>query len=246
MTRGFYQLSSGMITENRALAVAANNIANVRTVGFKKDMLLSTTFEDFMMNRADPSYTALGDVSFMKTVDETVTIHTQGTFEQTQRTLDVGLIDSGFFAIVSEEGADPVYTRNGSFNLDEEGYLYLLNHGRVQGDEGDIYLGTDDISISETGTITTTDGEYLGQLAVYDFEDYSNLRTVGEGMYYAEEPFAKEVISLMWQSVEMSNVDLADEMTNIIAIQRVMQNVSQALTMYDTALQKTVTEIARV
>ncbi|MEG1028096.1 MAG: flagellar hook-basal body complex protein, partial [Oscillospiraceae bacterium] len=100
MTRGFYSLGSSMLTQNRMLSAISNNIANVKTVGFKKDMVISTTFKDMVMNRIEnQKANPLDDVTMLRTADETFTIHSQGNLESTERALDFAILEEGFFKI---------------------------------------------------------------------------------------------------------------------------------------------------
>ncbi|MCL1809349.1 MAG: flagellar hook-basal body complex protein, partial [Clostridiales bacterium] len=129
MFRGFYTLTSDMLTQQRKLNIVSNNIANVATPGFKKDVLTTTTFMEALAYRTgsvDKNHPASlnGDVAMMRVADEKITDYEQGQFDTTGRPFDVALIGPGFFEVRTPQG-ESVYTRNGSFTLDEEGYLYL-------------------------------------------------------------------------------------------------------------------------
>ena len=109
---------------------------------------MQSTFRDEMIYRYDrDGKTAVGTVSRMNIADERVTDYTEGGIRETGDALDVGLTGNGFFVIDTGEG--PVYTRDGSFNLDNEGYLTLPGIGRVQGTNGAIRLTTDNIIIDK-------------------------------------------------------------------------------------------------
>lgn len=246
MTRGFYTLGSGMITQNRMLSAISNNIANVKTPGFKKSTILTTTFDEMMMNRIDNGgRTELGNVSMFRTADVSATIHSQGNVEQTDRSLDFSITGQGFFAVQNQAG-NIVYTRAGSFNIDQDGYLIVPEVGRVMGENGPIYVGTDQITADESGNIYNNQGNYIGTIALYDFEDYTNLRTVGTGLFAGGNAFRVQNPSIAWKAVEGSNVNISQELTNSIAAQRILQSVSQAIKMYDTTMASAVQEIARI
>ena len=152
MFQGYYDLTSNMITQNRNLNVVSNNMTNVSTPGYKMDRIMQSTFRDEMIYRYDrDGKTAVGMVSRMNIADERVTDYTEGGIRETGDALDVGLTGNGFFVIDTGEG--PVYTRDGSFNLDNEGYLPLPGIGRVQGTNGAIRLTTDNIIIDKQGNI---------------------------------------------------------------------------------------------
>ena len=245
MNRGFYTLGSGMLTNNRSLSVISNNLANLTTVGYKKSELESSTFGDMLMYRLDDGSTEIGSVSRVRAATETYTIHTQGTLETTDRTLDFAISGSGFFAVQSDEGT--VYTRNGNFSIDSEGYLVLGNTGRVLGTDGQpIQVGTDGFEADSSGNIFV-DSVQVGKLAVVDFADYGALVNVSEGMYGANgQQTTVADAAVLWKTLELSNADAAEEMTDAIAAQRNLQVCAQALQMYDENLAKAVSEIGKV
>jgi len=243
MVRGFYALGSGMLTQNRVLGAISNNIANIDTNGYKKSTVTTSTFGAMVVNRVDAQKTALGGVTMSNIMNTNTTIHSEGTLKSTDRALDFAISGQGFYGVQSNSGT--VYTRNGSFNLDDQGYLCVKDVGRVLGQNGPIYLGTDAITVDGQGNITAG-GKVAGKLAVYDFANYDNLSKVGEGTYSGTNATLTANPQIMWKTLEGSNVDTAEEMTNAIAAQRNLQNCSQALKMYDTVLAKAVTDIGKV
>jgi len=244
MVRGFYTLASGMITQERILSTISNNLSNVETTGYKKQQVTTTTFGEMVMARIGSEITPLGTVSSIQIADETNTIHSQGTLENTNRNLDFAISNEGFFAVQSDNGL--VYTRNGNFSIDEEGYLTLGNVGRVVGENGPIQLGTDSFTTDNYGGLYVND-QLVDSIAVYNFEDYNTLKISGEGMYTAtQNAVLMDSPTVLWKTLEGSNVDTGEEMTNAISSQRQLQSCSQALQMYDETLNKAVTDIGRL
>ena len=95
-------------------------MSNVSTPGFKMDRLMQSTFRDEMIYRYDKyGKTAVGTVSRMNIGGERITDYTDGGVRETGASMDVSLIGAGFFEIQTDNGM--VYTRNGSFNLDDAG-----------------------------------------------------------------------------------------------------------------------------
>ena len=172
MFQGSYDLTSNMITQNRNLNIISNNMSDVSTPGYKMDRMMESTFRDEMLYRYDQDgRTEVGTVSRMNVADERVTDYTEGGIRETGYPLDVGLTGDGFFVI--QTGNGEVYTRNGSFNLDDQGYLILPGMGRVMGTNGPIQVDTDDLTIDSQGRITSAEaGRYFGTLDVVDFADY--------------------------------------------------------------------------
>jgi flagellar basal-body rod protein FlgF len=244
MVRGFYMLGSGILTQSRILSGISNNLANVSTPGYKKKEVSSTTFGSMVINRVDSQTTPIGTLSMVNTADKTNVIHSEGTLKGTDRTLDFAIKGEGFFAVQSQAGL--VYTRNGSFNVDQEGYLVLNNVGRVVGNNGPIKIGTDNFTADAQGNLSVG-GQTVDKISVYNFDDYNNLKISDTGMFTAAGGAALMTDpDIAWKTVEGSNVDPAKEMTNALAAQRNLQSCSQAIKMYDQILQKAVSDIAKI
>lgn len=244
MVRGFYALGSGILTQNRKLSGITNNLTNMDTTGYKKKVVTSTTFGDMVISRVDAQTKPIGSMSLITAADKTNVIHSQGTMKSTDRGLDFAIEGEGFFQVQGQNGT--VYTRNGSFNLDQQGYLVLNGQGRVMGTNGPIHVGTDQFTADSQGNIVVG-GRTVGKLAVYNFADYNNLKISGEGMFTAAGGATlMQNPSLRWKTLEGSNVDASEEMTNLITTQRELQSCSQAIKMFDQVLSRSVTEIGKI
>ena len=123
--KGFYNLTSAMLSQGKRLDVISNNMANVSTAGYKTDTYTDTTFREHMLSRVgnkDKSGAAqIGPASYILAPSKLYTDYSQGALEQTGMPLDFAIEGDGFFAVNSANGT--VYTRAGSFALDDEGYL---------------------------------------------------------------------------------------------------------------------------
>ena len=125
MFKGFYNLTSGMLTQQRNLNVVGNNLVNISTAGFKQDRYTASTFDEVMYSRVGSLYSGgqeIGQQSYIRATSDIYTDFTQGVMEPTGLNLDFCIIGDGFFAIEDPEG-NVSYTRMGNFSLDEEGYL---------------------------------------------------------------------------------------------------------------------------
>ncbi|MCI8854296.1 MAG: flagellar hook-basal body protein [Lachnospiraceae bacterium] len=256
MYQGFYNLTSGMLTQNRNLNVIGNNMVNIQTPGYKRDKMVSTTFEEEMLYRTGRTNKDiredLGVTSKIKTAQQTYVNYGQGSFDSTGGIYDFALSGNGFFCINTEDGVR--YTRNGSFHVDEEGYLMLDNLGRVQGEGGQpIQIDNENLAVGADGTITAVDeagnAREYGKLRVVDFEDYdqmhkedNGLYSTGQGPRQVEEGETK----VLWKMVERSNVDMVEEMTAMMSAQRALQSAAQVLKMYDQIMSKSATDVGRL
>lgn len=249
MFQGFYNLTSGILTQTRNQNVISNNMTNVSTPGFKSDRYMATTFREELMYRSGnidkDNKTQIGTMAMIRASDETVTDFETGAVEPTNEPFDVALRDDGFFMVQTQNGVG--YTRDGSFILDDEGYLALPSVGRVIGRNGFIRIGTDKITIDKNGRIRSEDGRtQYGQIAVVDFNNYDNLVKGGDGVFYTNEQPTASNTEMLWKYLERSNVDSVQEMVNMMSSQRALQSASQVLKMYDQIMGKAVTEIGKV
>ncbi|MHC1724138.1 MAG: flagellar hook-basal body protein [Aminipila sp.] len=246
MFKGFYMATSGMLTQSRVLNNISNNMSNVSTPGYKEDTLATTTFGDVLINRTgnkDKSvYTPLNNSSMIKTADELVTNYSAGTLDFTDRKLDFAVGGNGFFQIQTPNG-ETRYTRNGSFNIDADGYLSLQHIGRVMGENGPIHVGTDKISVNTEGNITDSEtGEALGKIRLVNFTDYTQVQKVDEGMFETTNPLNAVVADgeIKQGTLERSNVQAMDEMMAMMSSQRAFQSASQIAKAYDQLMGKAV------
>lgn len=251
MFKGFYDLTSAMLTQTRNLDVVGNNMSNTATTGYKADRYADTTFDEVMRSQIgnkEKQPQELGTTtSYITALAEVYTDHSQGALQATGLPLDFGLEGDGYFAVQAEGGR--LYTRNGSFMLDDQGYLYLAGQGRVLGRDGQaIYLGTDKITATSDGTIYTEDGQMLGQLGIFAFADPAqDLQKADEGMFTAAgQPQLSANTVVHHKMIERANTDLVQQMTEMITCQRALQSASQLSKMYDQIMSKTATELGRV
>lgn len=267
MFHGFYNLASGMLYQNRNLNVISNNMVNVSTPGYKSDKLVSTTFKEEMLyrngNRDKSNPTEIGSVSMIRTARSTETSYDQGALEETGGNLDFALTKPGFFTVEDADG-NRLYTRNGSFRLDDEGYLCLSSMGRVLGEDGNpIELPSDHITVDQSGNIyeeplkglgTDEDGgesedmepTLLGKIGVVDFADYTQLVKGDNGTFTTTAEADAVNGGIQWKNIERSNIDPIDEMTSMMSSQRASQSAAQVLKMYDQLMGKIVSDIGRV
>ena len=139
MMKGFYNLTSGMASQQNRLNVVANNMTNISTAGYKAEHYTDRTFDEVMVSRIgniDKSHYQTMETyqSHILAPDHLYTDFIQGSLEETNLPLDFAIQGEGFFAIQTVDGV--AYTRAGSFTLDNEGYLCLSELGRVLDREG--------------------------------------------------------------------------------------------------------------
>lgn len=250
MFKGFYNLTSGMLTQQRNLNVVANNMTNVSTAGYKADQFTASTFDEVLWSRVGNKYKdgaeVIGPVSYILAPSQVYTSFEQGILEPTGITLDFALEGDGFFAIQDDQG-NVAYTRAGSFSLDEEGYLCLGGQGRVLSRAGEpIVLMTDKVRGDEMGNIYLEDGGLLAQLGVFAFADNAALERNDQGLFVGQGAQLTDAAIVHWGYVERSNVDLVDQMTEMMTCQRALQSAAQVTKMYDELMTRASSEVGRL
>ena len=250
MIKGFYNLTSGMLSQGRRMDVVANNMTNISTAGYKAEMYTDRTFDEVMVTRIGnkiktPYQTMETYQSHILAPDQLYTDYSQGAPEETNLPLDFAIQGEGFFAIDTGDGV--AYTRAGSFTLDNEGYLCLSELGRVLDPEGNpIQLPTDKLTADRQGNLTTEDGDYLGTLGVYVFEDNQALERTPYGLFLGDGAQAADETTILHKWVERSNVDMVKEMVKMISTQRALQSAAQMSKIYDEVIKRVVNDIGRL
>ncbi len=250
MFKGFYNLTSGMLTQGRNLDVIANNMSNVATAGFKSDRYTFSTFEEVMWKRVgnmDKQYTDLGEQSWITAPSKLYTDYEQGALEETGQPLDFAIEGDGFFALETADG-ERVYTRNGNFSLDNEGYLWLSGFGRVLNPQGEtIRLVTDHVETDDIGGIFTENGGFLGRVGVFRFEDNGALEKNDYGFFVSQnQGEAVTDVRVHNRYVERANTDLVQQMTGMITAERAYQSAAEVTKIYDDMMRKATEEVGRL
>ena len=272
MFKGFYNLTSGMLTQGRALDVLSNNIANVSTAGFKADRFTASTFQEVMwqiVGNKNKEYAEIGEQSWITMPRQLYTDYTQGAFDQTDLPLDFAIEGRGYFAVeaaaqateteenpedeAENAGAEEtrrLYTRGGSFSLDGEGYLTLPGHGRVLSAGGQpIQLTTDKLQTDGYGGLFTETWGFLGRIGVFVFEDDETALEKNElGLFEASEDAepTQTAARIHQGMLERSNVDWVKQMTEMLSTQRAYQSAAELAKIYDTLMTRITTEIGRL
>lgn len=251
MTKGFYQLTSGILSQTKRLDVVGNNMSNLSTAGYKSETYTDRTFQEVLYSRVgntDKSNAQIiGTQSYMLAPDSLYVNYASGGIRETGLTLDFAIEGEGFFAIQTENGVE--YTRAGSFSLNELGQLCLPGKGTVVGmDGGPITLNTDQIQVDSMGRIYNQQGAYQGQLAVYTFGDNQQLTKSELGLFQngGQAAQLQQQPRISWKCVEESNVDMLQEMSLMLTAQRALQSGAQVLKLYDEVLTKASNQIARM
>jgi flagellar basal-body rod protein FlgG len=254
MIRGMWSAATGMGAQQLRLDIISNNLANVNTTGFKKSR---ADFEDLIYQttrQAGGELPGGGQVPTSLQVGLGVRpvainkIFSQGDYVNTQNELDLAIEGKGFYKIISN-GIE-YYTRAGAFKMDKDGFVTTANGDRMQ-PEFTIPVTTVYTSIDSSGKITCYGPDNkpvaAGQVALYTFANQAGLSNVGRNLLQVTEasgeptegkPGVDGVGTVAQGYLEVSNVNVMEEMVNMIITQRAYELNSKAIQTADQMLER--------
>lgn len=262
MMRSLFSGVSGLRSHQTRMDVIGNNIANVNTVGFKSSRVV---FQDVFNQtiKAGSAPDVLGgtnpqQIGLGVAIGAIDVLHTPGGIERTDYPLDLAINGDGFFAV--SDGTAMYYTRAGNFHLDANGNLVTADGMYVQSVDGsniNIDVNTyPSITIDKTGQIIgiEADGSRVdvAKIGLARFANPGGLEKVGQNLYRETassggivggtllEPGTGGTGYLTPGALEMSNVDLSRELTDMIITERGFQANSRIITTSDEMLQELV------
>ena len=243
MNTAVYAATTGMLNRSRALDVTANNLANAGVAGFKRDELLTSTFDEQIMLRMEGQATEIGGMNHGAIGDGIYSDVSQGALEATGRALDVAIAGDGFLVVEDANGVQGL-TRNGSLMVREDGFLMTSSGSFVRGQNGRLQVGNGEIVVNEAGQIMVN-GQNRGALQIVVPQDLQTLVKQENGTF--ERPAGNGAFTgrILQGYLEKANVDMIEEMSDMISASRAFQTCGQVLRILDSANQKTVTEIGR-
>lgn len=256
MIRSLWIAKTGLDAQQTNMDVISNNLANVSTNGFKRqravfeDLLYQTVRQPGAQSSEQtnlPSGLQLG--TGVRPVS-TERLHSQGNLEQTENTKDIAVNGQGFFQILLPDGMT-AYTRDGSFQLDANGQLVTSSGYQVQP-----AITVPDTAVSMTvardGVVSVTEqgqaaATQIGQLTLSTFINPTGLQSLGENLYQETQSSGAPTESTPGQNgagvlyqgfVETSNVNVAEELVDMIQVQRAYEINSKAVSTSDAMLQR--------
>ena len=247
MESGYYAAFAGLLAGTQALELAANNLANISTIGYKAQSEFYKSLTASLgrsnprqmnsLNQAINNYGVLGGAA----VDVR-----PGTLERTGNVLDLAMEGSGFFVVQTQAGAR--YTRNGNFRVDANGQLVTAGGNPVMGDQGPIQIPSGSVSVSPDGTISSK-GAVVGRLQIVDFPPGTGFVPEGTSTYNATtgSPAPADDPRVRQGTLEQSNMNPITGTVGLIMIQRQTQLLQQALSIFHNEFDKSAAEeLARV
>jgi flagellar basal-body rod protein FlgG len=239
-----------MIHQRRRLDTVSNNIANANTTGFRRDRVVTRTFDDELLLRLQQGNfnprTNIGLLNHGVYAERVMTAFEQGNLQQTGSNTDMAIEGAGFFSVMTDAGEQ--YTRDGSFTVDSTGMLVTTEGWQLLGEGGPISVGSDDFQVDAMGNVFSG-GEFIDRLRIVDFADTDALRKAGDNLFANPDP-ENAVIDIEAQIrqgyIEGSNVEVQREMTDMLEAFRRYESSQQVLRMMDETLGRTVNDLGRV
>ena len=250
--------ATGMAAQQLNVETISNNIANMNTVGFKKQR---AEFQDLLytnLSRQGAQSSDAGTVvptgiqlgSGVKT-GTIYRITEQGTMTKTDNKFDLAINGKGYFQVQMPSG-DTAYTRAGNFAINDTGQLCTVDGYLVQ-PQITIPQGATDVTISKSGQVQATIAgsatpQQVGQLTLASFYNEAGLDAIGDnyflqsgssGQANVSNPNLNGLGGLLQGYTEASNVDAVTEITSLIVAQRAYEMNSKVVNAADQMLSTT-------
>jgi len=254
MMNALWVSKTGLSAQDTQLATISNNLANVSTVGFKRDRV---TFEDLLyqirrqpgaqssQDNQLPSGLQLGTgVRIVSTQKE----FTEGSLQVTGNALDVAINGRGFLEVLQPDGTT-AYTRNGQFHLSRDGEIVNAD-GLVIQPAITVPEGAQSLTIGKDGTVSVVlpgeaEAQQIGSLTLTDFINPAGLQAMGGNLFLETTasgsptngtPGLDGLGTIEQGNLENSNVEVVEELVNMITTQRAYEMNAKVISTSDQML----------
>jgi flagellar basal-body rod protein FlgG len=247
-----------MMAQELNVQVISNNIANMRTTGYKRQR---AEFQDLLyehVSRVGTQTSEQGNIlpagielgSGVKTVG-TPRLMTQGSLVQTGKDYDLAIRGEGFFKILLPDGRT-AYTRDGSFELDAQGRLVTAQGNLIQPGIT-VPQNATSVAINAQGQVSvtlpgSTTPTQVGQIELSIFVNKAGLQGIGDNLYLETPasgapqngtPNVDGFGNIQQGNLEQANVEAVSEISDLIAAQRAYEMNGKVITAADQMLSTT-------
>lgn len=237
MVSGKYSALAGAISREQAIANISANLANINTTGYKKSMV---NFESIL--RGEQQIKDAKGINYNR-IKGNFTDFTTGAMRPTENPLDMSIHGDAFFKVKGPNGT--LYTKRGDFAIDGNGVLITSNGLPVLDDaNSEINIPdteSSDIAVSDEGMIYILgpqgSREEVAQLAIVAIADKLKLKKEPDTTYSLSDPAAEteaENVRVLQGNLELSNVNMAEEMTKMINSNRTFEIYHKVIKSYST------------
>ncbi len=250
MSGALYMAASGAANHQVKMDVLANNLANINTTGFKRELAVfrelalpgSSVASENPPSAPENAYRHLSTIPV-----RTYTDHSPGAFTHTGGNLDLALEGKGFFCIKTPSGEQ--YTRKGEFRISEGGLLTTMEGHPVMSERGEINIEGGKPWIDEKGNITVN-GANVNTIKVVEFDNLKDLHRVSDNLFEARDQVRRPRLAdetLVQQGyLEKSNVNPVAMMTEMITVLRCYQSYQKAIHAMSEMTSKAINDVGKL
>jgi flagellar basal-body rod protein FlgF len=224
MDLGLYIAATGMVAEETRQNQISNDLANASTPGYKPDQSTQSSFGELLLSNSTTGK-PIGTVDTGVSLGKTVTDMTPAGMQETGEPLDFGIVGSGFFAVQTPQGVR--YTRDGQFTASAKGQLVDASGDSVLDQQGH------PIAVGADGRVPAT------ALGIYEVPGAVKQ---GENLF-SGSPSGNATGVVRQGALELSGVDAAKAMVEMIGSMRTYQSGQQAIQAIDQTLQEASTQV---
>lgn len=255
MNAALWISKSGLTAQDLRLNTVSNNLANVSTTGFKRDVAV---FQDLLYKiDRQPGGQSSQDTQLPSGLQTGTGVKpvatkkqfTEGSIEVTEQALDMAVQGRGFFQILMPDGSVN-YSRDGQFQLNADGQV-VTSGGLPLEPAITIPDGIQSITIGTDGTVSVVDAatgaqSQVGTIQLADFINPAGLEAVGSNLFRETaasgaptqtDPGSNGAGSLIQGALESSNVNVVEELVTMIETQRAYEMNSKVISTVDQMLQ---------
>ncbi|ORF45778.1 flagellar basal-body rod protein FlgG [Gilliamella apicola] len=256
MIKSLWIAKTGLTAQQMNMDIISNNLANVSTSGFKRQRAV---FEDLLYQTVRQPGAQSSEQTILPSGLQigtgvrpvaTERIHSQGNLEATDNSSDVAINGQGFFQVLLPDGTQ-AYTRSGAFQVNQNGQLVTAAGYEIQ-PTINIPSNAIKMTVARDGVVNVTLANQstqvqVGQLTLHTFINDTGLESMGENLYLETESSGAPTentpglngAGLLYQGyAETSNVNVAEELVNMIQVQRAYEINSKAISASDQMLQR--------
>ena len=255
MLAALWVSKTGLAAQDTALTTTSNNLANVSTIGFKKDRAV---FQDLLYQiQRQPGAQETQETQLPSGLQlgtgvraaGTQKVFTTGSLQVTENSLDVAINGRGFMQVLMPDGTLG-YSRDGQFHLDANGQIVTANGDPLQ-PAITVPETAQSVTIGSDGTVSValageTDITEIGNVQLVDFVNPAGLQATGKNLFRETAssgapqegtPGLNGLGSIVQGSLENSNVSVVEELVGMIATQRAYEMNSKVVSTADQMLQ---------
>jgi flagellar basal-body rod protein FlgF len=237
MSDAIAALSDAMRNDAETLRVIGQNVANIETVAYRREIAVMRPNFDQVTDDARAS------LAQSQSLDTVIDLR-PGVLKSTSGALNLALEGPGFFVVDTPQGE--ALTRRGDFRLDSEGRLVTQAGIPVLGEGGAIHLQGATPQISPDGSVRVN-GEVVARLRIAQVASESQLTALGGDLYAATQlPEGNDAARVRQGFLEASNVESVQEMVRLMETMRHFESVQRFVRGYDDMMGKAISELGKV